>query len=266
MPYIDQHNFDWSKTNKRIVVYIPNFGRKNYLIPTLQRMKFDLPKDQWVILVVNDGIHEDLSDSEQYNLCWFTFERGPNPKERNGCLIRNYILRRLQSRIVATRDPEIFIEGNNYLNAISCLEENQVYRPCEMVELRESDVAKIFENPLIDLSKLKMRCVHSVTNHNYRAFHAGFAMHTNKLVELGGYEEEFGPVYGWEDVNLLERIIASKMDFIIDNSVKTYHIFHPRKVKFLKTVRDGGMIYQRKKREILQGSIIANQKKEWGNG
>jgi hypothetical protein len=135
-----------------------------------------------------------------------------------------------------------------------------------MVELRESDVTKIFENPFVDLSKLKMRCVHSVANHNYRAFHAGFAMHTKKLIDLGGYEEEFAQAYGHEDVNLLERVIANKMDFIIDQDVKTYHIFHPRKVKFLKTVRDNGMIYQKKKREIMSGLTIANQGREWGNG
>lgn len=266
MSYINQNNFDWNLTNRKIVLYIPNFGRKNYLIPTLQRMQFDLPKDQWIILVVNDGIHEDMSDLTDFNVVYFTFERGEKPKERNGCMVRNFILKRLQSEIVATRDPEIFIEGKQYLSSIAQLKENQVYRPCEMIELRESDVTKIFENPFLDLTTLKIRCSHSVANHNYRAFHAGFAMHTAKLVELGGYEEAFANAYGHEDVNLLERVIAAKMDFIIDQDVKTYHIFHPRKVKFLKTVRDNGVIYQQKRREITKGSIIANQDQEWGNG
>lgn len=266
MSYVNQYSFDWSQTNKEVVMYIPNFGRKNYLIPTLQRMKFDLSKDQWIILVVNDGIHEDMSDLADFNVVYFTFKRGLNPQERNGCMIRNFILQRLQSKIVATRDPEIFIEGDHYLSTISQLEENQVYRPCAMVELTQPDVPKLFENPFLNLPNLKKRCVHTVTQHNYRAFHAGFAMHTKKLIELGGYEEEFAPAYGYEDVNLLERVIAAKMDFIIDNNVKTYHIFHPRKVKFLKTVRDNGVIYQKKKREIAGGSIIANKGREWGNG
>lgn len=266
MPNKNQNSFNWSITDRKVILYIPNFGRKKYLIPTLKRMKTTLPRDQWIILVVNDGIHEDMSDLSDFNLTYFTFERGQNPKERNGCMVRNYILKRLQSQIVATRDPEIFVEGSDYLSSIADLKENQVYRPCEMVELTEPDTVKLFNDPFLDLPNLRTRCVHRVTTHNYRAFHAGFAMHTKKLVDLGGYEEEFASNYGYEDVNLLERVIAAKMDFVIDPNVKTYHTFHPRRVRFLQTVGDNGILYKKKRGQIQQGILVANNNKEWGNG
>jgi len=258
----NQDNFDWGITNTDVVLYIPNFGRKKFLEPTLKAIKTDLPLDKWMILVVNDGVHEDLSDLEHFNLRYFTFDRGENPSERNGCMIRNFVLKRLQSRIVATRDPEIFMDGNDYLQKIYNLDD-QVFRPGCMVELAEPETPKILSGNYGELSGLAYRTRHKVTPENHRAFHAGFAVRTQTLVDMGGYDEGFKDYYGYEDVDLLIRLQRSNASIIVDNSITAYHIWHMRKNKFLKTVRKSGTIFEQRQR---QAKIIANEGIEWGQG
>lgn len=259
---INQHNFDWSITNRDVVLFIPNFKRKHLLIPTLMQMETSLPKDKWIVLVVNDGPHEDMSDLAEFNLVYFTFDRIPII-ERNGCLIRNYVLQRLQSRVVGTRDPEIFIKGGDYFSSLAEMGD-VIYRPYSMIELQEPMTPKILANPMIDVTQLAVRAIHRLrTPDEPRAFHAGIAALVERFKQLGGYDEEFADYYGYEDIDMLRRLMGSGIDTIIDSKVQTYHVWHHRKAKFLKTVRHNGLIYDSKKRK---NHPTANEGKIWGKG
>ena len=226
------------------------------------QMETALPRDKWLVLVVNDGLHEDLSDLSEFNLAYFTFERTP-ATERNGCMIRNYVLQRLQSRVVGTRDPEIFIKGGDYFSSLANMEDI-IYRPCSMVELQEPMTPKILADPMIDVTELPSRAIHKLrTPSEPRAFHAGVAALVERFRQLGGYDEEFADHYGYEDIDMLRRLIGSGIDTIVDPKVQTYHVWHPRKAKFLKTVRQNGRLFEHKQKF---GTLIANSNKEWGEG
>ncbi|KKK86156.1 hypothetical protein LCGC14_2766060 [marine sediment metagenome] len=226
------------------------------------QMETTLPKDQWLILVVNDGPHEDLSDLAEFNLAYFTFDRTP-ATERNGCLIRNYVLRRLQSRVVGTRDPEIFIKGGDYFSSLANMGD-VIYRPYSMVELQEPMTPKILANPMIDITELPVRATHRLrTPGEPRAFHAGVAALVERFRQLGGYDEEFANYYGYEDIDMLNRLLRSGIDTVIDKEVRTFHIWHPRHAKFLKTVRINGMTFERKER---LGNVVVNEGGKWGKG
>jgi len=262
MAKITQHDFDWSVTNRRVVMFIPNFKRKNLLIPTLKRFKTTLPDQDWIFLVVNDGPHEDLSDLAEYNLAYFTFERDP-AVERNGCMIRNYVLKRLQCEVMTTRDPEIFTEGEDHIERVAKIKDI-IYRPIRMVELQEPETPKILANPTVSVEQLGHRAIHTLRNPmEPRAFHAGFAAHVKRLMDIGGYDEDFADYYGWEDIDILHRLVQSGADIYVDNKVSTYHIWHMRRQKFLKTVRDNGLAFESKRKK---NELVANEGKEWGNG
>ena len=125
---ITQHNFDWAVTERDLVIFVPNFGRKRYLAATLEWFETAVPEDRWITIVVNDGLHEDLSDlAARFNLAWFTFERNP-VVERNGAMIRNYFIKRCRSRLLCTRDPEILIEGERFVEHVLGLPSGVVYR------------------------------------------------------------------------------------------------------------------------------------------
>lgn len=244
----NQHNFDWCETNREIVLYIPNFRRKRLLIQALEKLKTDLDDSQWIILVVNDGPHQDLSDLEnQYNLRYFTFDR--RDYERNGCMIRNYIIRRVRSTALCTVDPEIYFEGD-YLSKVyeTVCEEDVVYRPGSMTELdQQGDRVRTWK----------------VDNLRYECLHAGLAIQTHRLYGMRGYDEDFAGVYGFEDVHMLSRLRASGVEFVIDDEVKTFHLYHDRPGFQKGTAVTGQQIYSKK---LMDLQIVANEGREWGNG
>ncbi len=262
MTYINQDNFDWSVTQKELVIFIPNFKRKHLIIPTLMRWKTSIPQDKWIILVVNDGIHENLSDLANYNVVYFTFER--NPGERNGCMIRNYVIKRVQSRLLMSKDPEVILHGEDCLVNVMKIE-GQVYRASRAIELMEPDTPKILRNNDLDISTLSHKREYPVKEECHEGFHFCYTATTNLLKHLRGYDEDYVRGYGYEDVDMLHRL-RKQTNIKLDDKVWAMHIWHPRRAKFLKTVADNGQIYQDKIESFNSGILIANPNTEWGNG
>lgn len=257
---MNQFSFNWLDTKRDVVIFVPNFGRKHLLIPTLERFKTNIPNDKWIFLVVNDGRHEDLSDLEKYNLKWFTFEREP-ANERNGCMIRNLIIKNCQSKWLCTKDPEIIINDDIISKVIDL--DDVVYRPGGMIELCDQETHKIIEDPMINLNNLSVLRQWQVTPNNYQAFHNCVTIRTQRLKDMCGYDESYTNGYGFEDVDMLMRLKTSKIPIIIDKEIITYHIAHPIIRSFHKTINYNNIIYNNAMKDL---QIIANQNREWGKG
>ena|GEM_PF-2233080 len=259
---ITQHNFDWAVTERDLVIFVPNFGRRDYLVATLERFATALPTDRWIIVVVNDGLHEDLSDlAERFNLAWFTFERNP-VVERNGCMIRNHFIRRCRSRLLCTRDPEIFIEGDRFVETVLALPSGVVYRTGGMTELRDVDVQKVFNNPrTVPLNDLQPLRVWHTRKGISEAFHAGVTVETAQLVAMRGYDEEYAYAYGYEDWDMLHRLVAAGLRIHIDPKVWTYHVWHPRPKFWGRTIGSNARLFESKdpKQVVRNGP-------DWGEG
>jgi hypothetical protein len=254
-------DFDWSCTNRDLVFYVPNFKRKHLLIPTLKRFKTSVPEDKWMFLIVNDGPHEPMEDLERdFNLRYFTFERDP-ADERNGCMIRNFVIKRCQSEWLATKDPEIIIEGDMISKILGL--NDVVYRPRGMVELNECDTQRIIDNPFIDLTKLPILRQWEASDKRNQAFHAGCCIRTQKLKDMGGYNEKYRAGYGYEDWQMLERLKKSGAPVLIDKETTTYHIGHPIMRRFHKTILDNESTY---KQDLQRLDVVANGGCEWGRG
>jgi len=258
---MNQFNFNWNCTNKELVIYVPNFGRKHLLIPTLKRFKTIVPYTKWMWLVVNDGIDEDMSDlDKEFNLKWFTFQREP-ANERNGCMIRNMCIKNCMSKWLCTKDPEIIIEGD-IISKILDIKDDIVYRPRGMIELFEQNTQQIIDNPFLDLTELPILRQWEANDKRNQAFHAGCAIRTQRLKDMRGYDEGYSAGYGFEDWSMLERLKKSTR-VIIDNDIQTYHIGHPIIRKFHKTIVNNESIY---KKDLQNLNIIANKNVEWGYG
>lgn len=254
-----QKNFNWDITHKELIIFVPNFSRKHLLIPTLKRFKTSVKNDRWCFVVCNDRKEENLSDLEsEFNIKWFTFEH-ENKDEMNGCLLRNYFIKRCKSKWLMTKDPEIIIDDDIISKIIDL--DDIVFRPGGMIELYPQETQRIIDEPFINLKDLPILRQWKVTNTNYQAFHNCVCIRTERLKNMNGYEEEFRNGYGYEDVNMLDRIKQSNARIIIDDSITTYHINHPIIRSFHKTIIDNEKIY-RKLKENLQ--IVANKDNEWG--
>lgn len=256
----NQHNFPWESTNCPIIILIPNFGRKNLLIPTLQRFKTELSQKDYKFLIINDGIFEDLSDLEKYNLLWFNFER--EPTERNGLMVRNFAIRRLKCQTLVQRDPEIVSDGSDYLLHIA-KNPGEIYRPHKMLELQPNCTQTVIDNPHCNLSKLDVLREWRIDHIRWEGFHCNCGIPLQLLKDLGGYDEDFSDSFGWEDTHMLARLRKSNIEFNIDKSVTCYHLWHPVRRKFHRTININGPIYDKKMQNL---ELIANQGKEWGNG
>ncbi len=246
MTIINQNNFDWSITNRDVVMVIPNYGRKNLILPGLKRFKTGIPRDKWILLIANDCKHEDFSDiAEEFNIAWFTFER--EPVERNGSQIRNFIIKNIQSKILAFRDPEIIVTGEDYLEKVIGLKERQVHRPYGTTELREQDVTRILRDNTLDVTTLDVKRNYKVGDSQaHEGFHFCYAAHVSLLREIRGYDEDYKDCYGWEDVDLLNRLHLANAEFVMDKNIHAYHTWHPRRRSFLKGVHDNAKIYTEK--------------------
>ena len=259
---ITQHNFDWAVTERDLVIFVPNFGRRDYLVATLERFATAVPTDRWITVVVNDGLHEDLSDlAERFNLAWFTFERNP-AVERNGCMIRNYFIRRCRSRLLCTRDPEIFIEGEHFVESVLALPPGMVYRTGGMTELRDIDVQKVFNNPrTVPLNQLQPLRVWHTRRGISEGFHAGVTIETAQLVAMRGYDEDYAYAYGYEDWDMLHRLVAAGLKIQIDPRVWTYHVWHPRPKFWGRTLPSNARTFESK-----DPKQIVRNGEEWGEG
>lgn len=105
-------NFDWGQTQKDLLLIIPNYGRGKYIRKTIDNtINTSIPRDKWVILIINDGIEENFDDLKDKNVLYFTIER-KSLHERGDAFGRNVAIKYGQSKLFSQKDPEIFLSGD----------------------------------------------------------------------------------------------------------------------------------------------------------
>jgi hypothetical protein len=138
----------------------------------------------------------------------------------------------------------------------------QVHRCHRAVEMTEQDRPRILADPTLDLSGLAILRVWPVqTIHTYQGFHFCFAAHVDLLKQIGGYDEDYENGYGYEDVDLMERLIMAGAEFIVDKNFTTYHIWHPHMRRFHNTITSNEQIFRNK---MATKRPIANEGRGWG--
>jgi len=224
---VNQDNFDWSLTNREVVIAIPNFGRRHLMFPTIVGMQTSIPRSDWLILIVNDRVHEDFSDWEDRNVAYFTMER-PSSKERNGCFIRNYYIKRMQSRILIQKDPEVFPWGVDLVK--TCMGLNgSFYRAGFGVNLKPGRTRAILRAPKRELAKINfgIKPKKAVKQGNNKFFHYVYGAETRVLQDIHGYDEDYVE-FGWEDLDMYKRLKRMAMKEIIDKKCLAIHLWHKR--------------------------------------
>lgn len=90
------------------------------------------------------------------------------------------------------------------------------------------------------------------------------AIHKDRIVELGGFEEGF-QYYGYEDSDMAERLTRNgvKHTFL---TVPVTHQWHPRGDGVASEVAESKLLFEERVRKMDAGelSLVANQGREWG--
>lgn len=217
-------NFDWSITNRELVIFIPNWGRGKYIRKTIATIKTSIPQDKWIVLVINDRIHEDFSDLKNQNVVYLTFGSDASKEERGDAFMRNIAIKRCCSRLFFQKDPEIIITGDFIAHALNC--PTDLYRlggpaikvPQDISEQFLQDDATIQDCE----SKGKPYPIHQ---HIFVCFHYGFCVPTKILKNMHGYDEDYKLPY-CADHDLYDRLMAQGIHPTMDNECHPLHLWH----------------------------------------
>lgn len=247
---------DWSLTERRIVMLVPNFGRGHLFRAAFEHFWTRLPSDQYLVLVANDGIDEHFGDLTDRNVAFLTLRRG-EASPRNGAKLRNAIIKRCRSEWIFQRDPEILFGEDVLTRCVdspasayrvgqislmdrattdlhcSCisraadavcasrLERNRTVHttPC----LPQTPIAQIDLPPAPPL--LNTLVWRRVDPNASTFLHFGFGAKTSLLQSIRGYDEAFTH-YGYEDVDLFERLRELGELPHADTEARAAHLWH----------------------------------------
>jgi GT2 family glycosyltransferase len=218
---------DWSLTERKLVLFIPNYGRKRYLKSCLSSLtQTRVPPEEWLVLVGNDGLDEPMDDlAEEFNLAWFTLPRKNPSLSRNGAFIRNYVIKRCRSEFLFQKDPEVALVPDkpdyDIIERMTDIKSMKIWRNGRPFDLEFSEEYVLAGHPVDG------RFIPGVIPPppGLVAAHWGFCMRTEDLRSIRGYDERFTK-YGPEDVDLFRRLMRLGFSFRYDPHVYALHIHH----------------------------------------
>jgi len=242
--------FDWSVTDRKIVVFIPNYSRKSFLVESMKYFHTGLDEKDYIVVVGNDGIEEDFSSLGWKNVVSFTLHRTP-PSVRNGGFIRNYFIKRCQSEYVFQKDPEVVIAADFLAQTVAS---DNITRCGRQRILAQAETEGLISGR-IPIEQLQQRA--AGIGHAPTFIHYGFGIKTSTLQQMRGYDERF-LYYGYEDTDLYNRLVRQgyKMDY--PQNLCALHMWH---VPMMRGMVETQRVYDNE----AGHSFIANPN-GWGEG
>jgi hypothetical protein len=234
-------NFEWSITKRKVCIFIPNYGKREELVFSINNIQTEVPEEDWVIIVGNDGIDVNLDCLKSKNVYYYTLHRKSN-ESRNGAFNRNYAIKRCQSEWLIQKDPEVILQGDFIKKVLDSQEgwrAGNVYvlprgLSKELVQENDFSVLKfsacisIYPVKILDSKYAKYIIVAEDGKPNFSSyFHYAYAMRTRILQEMQGYDE-FYLYYGYEDSDMFVRLLAMGQHLIPDNDITAIHLHHER--------------------------------------
>lgn len=272
-------NFNWSETARKLCIFIPNFGRGNYIRKLLGQFRTTLPSSDYLIIIGNDGIIENFEDLSDAGIKTLNIFRGTpvtygstietldrSPESRNGGFIRNLFIKNCQSEIIFQKDPETYLYNiyDNQPDWISTIANrvtnNLLYRPAFTQDLNQLDSEHLLDN----LHKIH-EFNHDIMkneSHVYYRYHWGYAIRAEILKKLRGYDEDFTH-YGPEDRDLYYRLGHAGVEVMMDTSVRAMHFWHGAVYRLFDVKNLHGMESVASRKQYKD--VVRNPEK-WGKG
>lgn len=238
-------NFDWSATEKKLVIFMPNYNGKRLTEQSILRMQTTIPTDQWMILIGNDNVDDDWDHLRTQNVASITLLRD-NKEPRNGAFIRNYVIKRCRSVLFLQKDGEVVIEGDFIHSCIRQCHDEFGWRPGYAVALSVMDTGSYLDGRPVDLGQLSREIEPVVScpdlslvkeyllrrngQVNFISYyHYAYCVETAWLQTMHGYDEDF-KYYGWEDVDMYLRLAERGVKIFPDYKCYAVHLYHPSTV------------------------------------
>jgi hypothetical protein len=259
-------NFDWSITNRKLVIFMPNFGRGEYVRKTVQTISTTIPREDWLVVAINDRVHEDLSGLEEnYNTVYLTFGPERSKEARGDAFMRNVIIKRCQSEWLFQKDPEIVVHNDFIKHILEC--QTDMYRlsgPASKV--RQATTQKFLQDQATIQECIQDSDKYTINEKQFVYFHFGFAVKTAILKNMRGYDEDYKKMY-CADKDLYARLMASGVRPTFDAKCKPIHLWHT--VPWYPDNPENKADYARMKAIFASKDpkqTIRNDEHSWGEG
>ena len=248
-------------------IIIPSFQRSDLLFWRLTSLSKQTFPQNYEILVINDGIKDETEEvCKQFNNLniryIFSGQRNLNGEIhwRIPCYAINIGIKQATGKFIILTCPEIFHLDNCIMSFIKELENN----PKQMIITKGKD-----DRDGMFLTYLKSNNENNILDYYYALPHRlmtefpfFMGLDRQEVLNIGGYDEDFGIGYCWDDVDFVDRIKNN------GNPYKTLgfrivHLFHPRLRYGLDNTTNlwkrNEKLYHQKK-----GIIKRNIDKNWG--
>jgi len=243
-----KQNFDWSATDKELVIFMPNYNGRHLTEASIQRIQTAVEHKHWMVLIGNDNVEDEWNHLRTQNVASITLLRD-DKQPRNGAFIRNYVIKRCQSRLFLQKDGEVCIEGDFIHNALDyCLGIMDVgWRPGYAVALNGLQTENYLNGrlgvpleqisreiepvvPCMDAKIVKDYLLRRNGQVNFISYyHYAYCVKTEWLRMMNGYDESYR-YYGWEDVDMYLRLSALGVEIQPDYNCYAVHLNHPSTV------------------------------------
>lgn len=260
---------DWSKTNKKLCIFIPNYKRDEYLTYSINsiRNNTNWGLADYEIVVGCDGTDIPYDGSRFGNVSSFALNNG---SPRNGCFIRNYFIKRCQSDMIMMFDPEIMFVPTDpphpqYAN-LDILTEFTMH--CSDKNI--SRIGLVYSTTMGEFDTFKSTA--QLTDRTWiypKDIPCGSPYHVHhgaciktKLAQEIHYSELFHS-YGFEDTDWVLRLFHSGIQDVKITNFIGVHLYHDQEINVYKKVADMQDIFSKR---WLNGIPQDDGTDSWGNG
>lgn len=247
---IIEKNFDWDITNRKLVIFMPNYNGRALTAYTISKIQTSVPDKDWIIIVGNDNVDDEFDFPNVY---YFNIRRDTK-EPRNGGFIRNYFIKNCKSDLILQKDGEVLLEGDFIKNAIDNVKED-AWRPKIIYVLDGDQTTKLLNNYKIEVSPTY------VVNPPYIStyFHYAYCIQTNILQYLHGYDENY-KYWGYEDTDLFDRLLTINKIIKPDPEISATHLSHHSTINY-DQLKNMELYYN-----SVDKSLVIRNPNGWGEG
>lgn len=280
-----------SKTSLLITI----FNRAHLLKNSLERLTYLTLPDE--VLIVDDGSSDNCKEvvSSFESKLPVRYIYNHNPQHSICSMARNIGVKNTDCEIIITSEPEILFVTDVIAQVKRDMKENKnqivsagtIYHAqpnCQVGEGFCVDPVQALKDSIVQDYEIQPRSYHPSgfckTKNLQATYIAGYRR--DWLLEVGGWDEEFKGVWGWDDIELCTRLRINGINQFIDLNIEAVHQYHGSlpphiqgqasqineehmKSKKLNEVEQE--ILEHKKNNTykkIDERLIANRGKEWG--
>jgi glycosyltransferase involved in cell wall biosynthesis len=227
-----------------------------------------LPPIQVEIIIVNDGSEEDKTKAVIKKFTdlgldiKYIFTGQRNEKEiqmRNPAIPMNIGIKQASAEVVILTCPEILHQKNTLERIINPLKKSK--KTLSIPNHMYFDNTGIYTNLVKEGKCANINLCSHETEHNTMPFLLG--IWKKELIDIGGYDEDFGEGYALEDNDLMSRLVKNKCCY---QRVDTFvvHLYHGPRCPEGEIWNNPRWIKNKILLETRRDIIIRNKDKKWG--